>query len=83
MKKNQIKINKSLIVVFLFLMFKLETKEKRSVIDYRKLNEEIVTNSTSLLLIEDMMDQMKRQKYFTKIDLKDVFNQIRIKKGDE
>ena len=52
-------------------------------IDYRKLNEEIVIDSTLLSLIEDMMDQMERQKYFIKVDLKDVFNQIRIKKGDE
>ena len=68
---------------FLFLIFKSETNKKRLVIDYKKLNEEIVIDSTSLLLIEDMMDQIKEQKYFIKIDLKNVFNQIRIKKEDE
>ena len=43
-------------IVFLFLVFKSGTDKKRSVIDYRKLNKEIVTDSTSLLLIEDMID---------------------------
>ena len=74
LKKNWIRVSKLLIVVFLFLVFKLETKEKRFVIDYRELNEEIVTDSTSLSLIEDMMDQIKEQKYFIKVDFKDVFN---------
>ena len=83
MKKNWIRVSKSLIIASLFLIFKLETKEKRSVIDYRKLNEKIVTDSTSLLLIGDMIDKMKRQKYFIKMNLKDVFNQIRIKKENE
>ena len=55
-KKNWIRINKSLIITFLFLVSKLEIEEKRSIIDYRKLNEEIVTNSTSLSLIKDMMN---------------------------
>ena len=46
-------------VVFLFLVLKFEINKKRSVIDYRKLNEEIVTDSTLLSLIEDMMNQIK------------------------
>ena len=67
----------------LFLILKSETDKKRSVIDYRKLNEETVTDSIPLSLIKDIMNQIKEQKYFTKIDLKDTFNQIRIKKENE
>ena len=67
----------------LFLVSKSEINKKQLVIDYRKLNKEIVTDSTSLSLIGDMMDQMKEQRYFTKVDLKNAFNQIRIKKEDE
>ena len=55
-KKRWIKISKSSIVASLFLILKSETEEKRFVIDYRKLNKEIVTDSTLLLLIEDMID---------------------------
>ena len=29
------------------------------------------------------MDQIKEQRYFTKVDLKNVFNQIRIKKRNK
>ena len=67
----------------LFLVPKSETDKKRPVIDYRKLNKETVTDSTLLLLIGDIMNQIKEQNYFIKIDLKDVFNQIRIKEENE
>ena len=83
MKKNWIRSNKSFLITSLFLIFKSGTDKKRSIIDYRKLNEEIVTDSTLLLLIKNMMNQIKEQNYFTKVDLKDTFNQIRIKEEDE
>ena len=41
---------------FLFLIFKSGIDKKRLIIDYRKLNEEIVTDSILLLLIEDIMN---------------------------
>ena len=47
-------------IVSLFLIFKSRINKKRSVIDYRKLNEEIVTNSTLLSLIKDIMNQIKK-----------------------
>ena len=43
----------------LFLVSKLETDKKRSIIDYKKLNKEIVIDSTSLLLIRDIINQIK------------------------
>ena len=43
----------------LFLIFKFETNKKRSIIDYKKLNKEIVIDSTSLLLIKNIMNQIK------------------------
>ena len=55
-RKEWIRISKSLMTAFLFLILKLETDQKRSVIDYWKLNKEIVTDSTPLSLIEDMMN---------------------------
>ena len=61
LKKKWIRVNKSFIVTFLFLVFKSETDQKRPVIDYRKLNKEIVTDSTSLSLIKDIMNQIKKQ----------------------
>ena len=55
-KKEWSRISKSSIVTFLFLIFKSETDKKRLVIDYKKLNKKIVTDSTSLLLIENMIN---------------------------
>ena len=61
-------------IASLFLIFKSRTNKKRSIIDYRKLNKEIVTDSISLSLIKDIMNQIKEQNYFIKVDLKNVFN---------
>ena len=82
-KKRWIRISKSFMTASLFLIFKPEINKKRLIIDYRKLNKEIVTDSTSLLLIKNIMNQIKRQKYFIKIDLKNTFNQIRIKERNK
>ena len=43
-------------ITFLFLIFKSRINKKRPVIDYKKLNKEIVIDSTSLSLIRDMMN---------------------------
>ena len=59
-KKEWIRSSKSSLVASLFLIPKSGTDKKRFVINYKKLNEETVTDSTSLLLIGDMMDQMKK-----------------------
>ena len=52
--KRWIRSSKSFYGVFLFLIPKKE--ELKSMIDYRKLNEIIVTDSTSLSLIDDIMN---------------------------
>ena len=43
-------------ITSLFLIFKFKINKKRFVIDYRKLNKEIVIDSTLLLLIRDIMN---------------------------
>ena len=58
-RKNWIRISKSPITTSLFLISKSGTEEKRFVINYRKLNKETVTDSMSLSLIRDIMNQMK------------------------
>ena len=55
-RKKWIRINKSSIVVFLFLIFKSKIDRKRLVIDYKKLNKEIVIDSILLLLIRDIIN---------------------------
>ena len=58
-RKRWIRVNKSLMTVFLFLVLKSKMNEKRSIIDYKKLDKKIVTDSTSLLLIGDIINQIK------------------------
>ena len=51
--------------------------------DYHSLNKQTVKNNYLLLLIMDLIDNMGSKRIFTKMDLQQGFNNIRIKKGDE
>ena len=52
-------------------------------VDYWKLNDATEKDSTPLPRIDDTLDQLIGSQLFTKIDLKDAFNQMRIKEGDK
>ena len=52
-------------------------------IDYWKLNNVTEKDSTPLPRIDDTLDQLIGSQLFTKIDLKDAFNQMRIKEEDK
>jgi hypothetical protein len=54
----------------------------RLCVDYRALNEVIVKNKYPLPRIDDLFDQLKRVKYFSKIDLRSGYYQLRIHLGD-
>ncbi|KAI5115801.1 hypothetical protein M0805_007835 [Coniferiporia weirii] len=51
--------------------------------DYRALNEGTIKNAYPLPLISELMDKLKGAKYFTKLDLRSGYNNIRIKNGDQ
>jgi hypothetical protein len=55
----------------------------RLVQDYRKLNTVTIKNSYPLPLISDILNRLRGAKYFTKLDLRWGFNNVRIKEGDE
>jgi hypothetical protein len=55
----------------------------RLCVDYRGLNQITVKNRTPLPLISETLDRLRRAKRFTKLDLKDAYHRIRVKKGDE
>jgi hypothetical protein len=50
--------------------------------DYRYLNDWTVKNSYPLPLILEIMDKLKGAKYFTKLDVRWGYNNVRIRKGD-
>ena len=56
---------------------------RRPVIDYRKLNDITVKDSSPLPRIDEMLERMQGSKIFSKFDLKMGYHQLRMKPGDE
>ena len=55
----------------------------RLCVDYRALNSMTIKNWYPLPLISELLDRVKGAKYFTKIDVRDAFNRLRIALGHE
>ena len=51
--------------------------------DYKLLNQVIIKNKYILLLITEIQDKLKEAKIFIKLDIIDIYNQLRITKGDK
>ena len=51
--------------------------------DYRGLNRVTKKNRYPLLLISETLDRLVGVKVFTKLDLKDAYYRLRIKRDDE
>jgi hypothetical protein len=60
-----------------------DTKAKGSVTDYQRLNDITVKDRYPLPLITQLFENLKKSRYYTKMDLWWGFNNIRIKEGDE
>ena len=58
-------------------------RRKRIVMDYCNLNDQIIKNNYPLPLITDLIDNIKSKWIFTKIDLWQCFNNVRIKEEDK
>ena len=50
---------------------------------YRALNEVIKKDRHPLPLVSEALDKPRRAKYFTKLDIKDAYHNIRIIEGDK
>ncbi len=55
----------------------------RPCIDYRSLNDLTVKFRYPLPLVPAALEQLRMAKYFTKLDLRNAYNLIRIREGDE
>ena len=65
------------------LFVRKKTGDLRLCVDYRGLNAITKKNRYPLPLIDDLLDRVQGCKVFTVLDLKNAFNLIRIKEGDE
>ncbi|XP_049932536.1 uncharacterized protein LOC126409875 [Nymphaea colorata] len=64
------------------LFVKKKDGSMRLCIDYRMLNQVTIKNKYPLPRIEDLFDQLKEAKVFSKIDLRSGYHQLRIKEED-
>jgi len=51
--------------------------------DYRALNAMTVKNKYPLPVISELINKLRGAKYFTKLDVRWGFNNVRMKEGDE
>ena len=73
----------TLLVGSLVLFIPKKDSKKRLYINYRKLNIITIKDCYILPLVDKLRDRLYRTKVFTKLDLKGVYNLIRIKEGKE
>jgi hypothetical protein len=82
MKKNFIIEFVSSAKVFIFFVKK--TNDKLCLcVDYKDLNEIIIKNRYSLFLINENLNKLFEARIFIKLNVKDVFHRIRVRKEDE
>ncbi len=82
MKKNF--INEFVSSAKIFILFVKKTNDKlRLCVNYKKLNEIIIKNRYSLFLINENLNRLFETKIFIKLNVKNVFHRIKIRKEDE
>ena len=62
---------------------KERTGKMHLVVDYRSLNAITIKDKYLIPLMTTLMEQVQESTWFTKLDLKNTFNLIRVKAGDE
>ena len=82
LKSGRIKPSKSPMASPVFFV-KKKDGSLRLVQDYRKLNDMTIKNSYPLPLISDLVNKLSKAKYFTKLDVRWGYNNVRMKEGDE
>jgi len=82
LKSGRIRPSKSPMASPVFFV-KKKDGSLRLVQDYRKLNDMTIKNSYPLPLISDLVNKLSKAKYFTKLDVRWGYNNVRMKEGDE
>lgn len=66
-----------------FFFVKKKDGKLRPVQDYRRLNSVTKKNKYPLPLISELLDKLKSARFFTKLDIRWGYNNVRIRTGDE
>src|SRR5882757_9956341 len=82
LRKGYIRLSKSPMASPFFFVDKKDCK-LRPVQDYRALNDVTIKNAAPLPLIPELIDKLHGARYFTKLDIRWGYNNIRIREGDE
>jgi hypothetical protein len=82
LKKGFIKPSQSSYSAIPFQVSKKGTTERRTVVDFRALNEQTVKSRYPLPRMDTLFDQLQGAQYFSKLDLRTGFHQIRIAAED-
>ena len=80
---SKISLSRSPMSAFILFVPKPGDRSLRLYVNYRDLNKITIRNRYPLSLINELRDRVTDLKRFTKLDLITVYNNIRIKKGDE
>ena len=81
--KGFIRPSQSSVASLMIFVNKKDTDELRPCVDYRKLNEIMVKDRGPLPLINETLDRLQKAKIYTKLDLQNAYNSIRIIENDE
>nr|GEZ82437.1 putative reverse transcriptase domain-containing protein [Tanacetum cinerariifolium] len=65
-----------------FIMYRLNGGSFRMCIDYRELNKLTVKNRYPLPEIDDLFDQLQGSSIYSKVDLRSVYHQLRVREQD-
>jgi hypothetical protein len=83
LRKGYIHLSKFPMSSPFFFITKKDAEALRPCQDYRYLNEGTIKNAYPLPLVSNLIDKLKGAQWFTKLDIRWGYHNVRIKEGDE
>ncbi|ESK83628.1 hypothetical protein Moror_12017, partial [Moniliophthora roreri MCA 2997] len=83
LQKGYIRKSKSPMASPFFFVGKKEKGKLRPTQNYRRLNHSTIKNAYPLPLVSDLIDKLQNTTIFSKLDLRNRYNNVRIKDGDQ